>query len=285
MTAAICFKCGEMKFGAWCPCPKCGALPESDDDLALSFAMSDHHFDTDALRQLGRCVAEGKPPALSADDKAAIIEMMRKGQTTTMLQAMKARPAETTPDVLGEQSSRASAIKNLKTEPPRGPSSPEWFAERERDNRLDKRRWRAALFISGVAIVAAVLWKWNNPIELTGYCLFILLRFIAQYCAVLFFPVILLIGAISTAGTTSEEARDSRIDASLPLTWGVITGLISCVFVWLTHRFFGVNIQHLLVITIALSAFDPRNWIRNGKRIIPAQILPVLVLGFSVLFK
>jgi hypothetical protein len=49
MTRAVCFKCGAIKFGAFCPCPECGDVPATEDDLALSLAMSDHYFDMATL--------------------------------------------------------------------------------------------------------------------------------------------------------------------------------------------------------------------------------------------
>jgi hypothetical protein len=64
MTAAICFKCGEFKFGAWTACQKCGALPETDDDRVLSLAMTDHYFDQATLGQMGEAVKRGEPPHL-----------------------------------------------------------------------------------------------------------------------------------------------------------------------------------------------------------------------------
>ena len=44
MTTAVCFRCGELKFGAFCPC-QCGAMPQTEDELAISLAMTDHYFD------------------------------------------------------------------------------------------------------------------------------------------------------------------------------------------------------------------------------------------------
>ena len=35
MTQAVCFKCGEIKFGAFVACSHCGGAPVSDEDLVL----------------------------------------------------------------------------------------------------------------------------------------------------------------------------------------------------------------------------------------------------------
>jgi hypothetical protein len=52
MTQAVCFKCGEIKWGAFGNCNSCGARPESDDDLMTSLAFTDHYFDQSKLQQI-----------------------------------------------------------------------------------------------------------------------------------------------------------------------------------------------------------------------------------------
>ena len=42
MTKAICFKCGEEKFGALTACKSCGAIPKGDQELALSLVLCEH---------------------------------------------------------------------------------------------------------------------------------------------------------------------------------------------------------------------------------------------------
>lgn len=42
MTFAICFKCGEEKFGALTACKSCGAIPKGDQELALSLVLCEH---------------------------------------------------------------------------------------------------------------------------------------------------------------------------------------------------------------------------------------------------
>ena len=65
MTIAVCFSCGEVKHGATCACKQCGAKPATDDDLAVSFAMSDHYLSQAELESMGqRIKAEGWHPRL-----------------------------------------------------------------------------------------------------------------------------------------------------------------------------------------------------------------------------
>jgi len=78
MTAAVCFRCGKIKFGAFVPCPKCGAEPRSEDDLVLSLAMTDHYFGPEDLEAMGRRVAEGDPPRLAPETHADLVATLRE---------------------------------------------------------------------------------------------------------------------------------------------------------------------------------------------------------------
>lgn len=49
---ALCLNCGEIKFGALCPCSKCAAPANSNIDLNIVF--SDHLVRVKKLRFLGR---------------------------------------------------------------------------------------------------------------------------------------------------------------------------------------------------------------------------------------
>jgi hypothetical protein len=104
MTTAVCFKCGEIKFGAFVPCPKCQAVPQTEDDLALAMAMTDHYFDRPTLEEMGRSVAAGKPPSLDPETRAGLIKAMRESgvldrfqKTASSAEARDARPAPRKP--------------------------------------------------------------------------------------------------------------------------------------------------------------------------------------------
>jgi hypothetical protein len=55
MTWALCLNCGELKFGAICPCPKCEVA--SSGDMNLDIAFSDHHVPKQKLADLGQVIA------------------------------------------------------------------------------------------------------------------------------------------------------------------------------------------------------------------------------------
>ena len=60
MTIAICFACGAIKFGALCPCEKCGTTPKSEDEIAVSLLMSDHHMSVADLESLSQAMMGGE---------------------------------------------------------------------------------------------------------------------------------------------------------------------------------------------------------------------------------
>ena len=70
MTMALCMNCGNVKFGAICPCAECGVA--STGDMRLDIAFSDHHLSARTLKQLGAVVrALREPGALGAQAQEA----------------------------------------------------------------------------------------------------------------------------------------------------------------------------------------------------------------------
>jgi hypothetical protein len=54
-------------------------MPETDDDIAVSFAMTDHHFDTDTLKQMAADIQKtGTPPNLLPEQKADILAKVER---------------------------------------------------------------------------------------------------------------------------------------------------------------------------------------------------------------
>jgi len=78
MTMAVCFNCGEMKFGAFVDCKKCNAKPTTDDDRALSLVMTDHYFEMEALKELGARIKNGEEITLGEEEKQRIIELLHE---------------------------------------------------------------------------------------------------------------------------------------------------------------------------------------------------------------
>ncbi len=82
MTQAVCFSCGEMKFGAFAECPSCGGRPQTDDDFVLSLAMTDHYFKMDTMLQMGQSIKEGKPPHLDEATRKNLLSELAQFRKT-----------------------------------------------------------------------------------------------------------------------------------------------------------------------------------------------------------
>jgi hypothetical protein len=83
MTKAVCFKCGDIKWGALNRCKKCGALPRSDDELTLSLAFTDHYFDLATLQEIGRNIEMGNPPQLDDAIRAKLLPAVNEAKRLT----------------------------------------------------------------------------------------------------------------------------------------------------------------------------------------------------------
>src|ERR1700731_1126419 len=97
MTIAVCFQCGEFKFGAWAPCPKCRALPRTEDDYVVSMALTDHYFDRPTLEQMGQSVKQGQKPKLDAQSRENLIQELRKTGWIEKLSRMQSSPSPPQP--------------------------------------------------------------------------------------------------------------------------------------------------------------------------------------------
>lgn len=89
MTVAVCFKCGAFKWGAFNPCEKCGAKPVDPDQLAVSMAMSDHHFDKPDLERFGAAIQAGRPAPIDPDLVRGIRDTLFSPQADWMRDIMR----------------------------------------------------------------------------------------------------------------------------------------------------------------------------------------------------
>jgi hypothetical protein len=84
MTDAVCFYCGDMKFGAFTDCPTCGVKPETDDDLALSLALTDHYLSKANLEQFSQSIQAGKPACLDDDVREKFLHNLAEFRKTKL---------------------------------------------------------------------------------------------------------------------------------------------------------------------------------------------------------
>ena len=70
---SICHKCGETKPAPASRCSSCGVLPESDDELALSFMLTEKFLSRDKLVEAAKLLRSGQTIQLPPDVRSAVI--------------------------------------------------------------------------------------------------------------------------------------------------------------------------------------------------------------------
>ena len=71
MTQAVCLRCGEMKVGAFTPCPACGFDPSGDrNEASKALLLTDHYSTKEELNEASERIKGGESPELD-EQKAA----------------------------------------------------------------------------------------------------------------------------------------------------------------------------------------------------------------------
>lgn len=108
MTAALCFACGEIKFGALLPCKTCGIGPT--DQFELDILFTDHFFSQATLERFGS-VIKAIGHALPISDESANAAAVRAERVTTFLQFL----ADNHGDLLHVELPEAAATRAKQT--------------------------------------------------------------------------------------------------------------------------------------------------------------------------
>ena len=93
MGMAICFKCGSAKSGALAACQSCRAVPRDQEDLALSFALTDHVSSKEQLVRYSQELRAGKGASVPFKDIIQANDALKDPQLLAMLGAQSAAPA------------------------------------------------------------------------------------------------------------------------------------------------------------------------------------------------
>jgi hypothetical protein len=72
MTEAVCFHCGETKWGSFNACENCGSKPKSDDDLMLSLMLTEHNLSADEFVRFARSIKAGRPPVIPESERVKL---------------------------------------------------------------------------------------------------------------------------------------------------------------------------------------------------------------------
>jgi hypothetical protein len=103
MTLAICFKCGNSKFGALVRCKSCGATPKAEIELARSLIMTDHHLGIEMLEQMASMIKSGIEPPIPDATITPFLNQAKAFSSSVMGQS-----------ILGANSPEAQGIKKKK---------------------------------------------------------------------------------------------------------------------------------------------------------------------------
>lgn len=85
MTTAVCYQCGHIKYGALIKCIKCGNIPNSVDELAVSMALNDHFFNHDTLNELTEAIKSGQKPPYGSAHIAQLIHLFSEQITKKII--------------------------------------------------------------------------------------------------------------------------------------------------------------------------------------------------------
>ena len=84
MTVAVCLNCGEMKTGAFAPCPSCGHHPVTLDDRAAHFISSSQCNTGADLERICEKVRRKEKLQFRPEDLAMIkVEMAKMQESVT----------------------------------------------------------------------------------------------------------------------------------------------------------------------------------------------------------
>ena len=76
MTMAVCLKCGEIKLGAFTPCPACKFAPESSADKSKAMLLTDHLMNQERLKQVSQGIKDGKELIYQPDELEKIEKVL-----------------------------------------------------------------------------------------------------------------------------------------------------------------------------------------------------------------
>jgi len=76
MTKALCWHCGEFKFGAFNPCLACDAIPRNEDEIMISLLLTDHYHSEDELELLQARIRGGARIEIDEETRIALLPVV-----------------------------------------------------------------------------------------------------------------------------------------------------------------------------------------------------------------
>ena len=73
MTKAVCWQCGEFKFGAFLPCSACNSEPTDDYEIMVSLLLTDNDHSEDELLSLQERIRRGAKVEITEEMRTALL--------------------------------------------------------------------------------------------------------------------------------------------------------------------------------------------------------------------
>ena len=154
MTKAICWECGEFKFGAFLPCSACNSEPTNDYEIMVSLLLTDNDHSEDELLSLQERIRRGANVEITEEMRTALLPAVEVAKRISGL---------------GNNASREiveNASKHINLPTSRIKKLHKWVARHELIANLLFHAWRTSLIaVLILAIISAtqghLVYLWN----------------------------------------------------------------------------------------------------------------------------
>ena len=154
MTKALCWQCGEFKFGAFNPCPACNAEPGNEEEIMVSLLLTDHDLSEDELVSLQERIRGGAKIEIDEETRTALLPVVEEVKRISGIGSRtSAQGQTTTPETTSLFTSRIRGLHR-------------WISKREPVAILLFHAWRTSLIVVLIlAIISAfqgnLVYLWN----------------------------------------------------------------------------------------------------------------------------
>jgi hypothetical protein len=154
MTKALCWQCGEFKFGAFNPCPACNAEPGNEEDIMVSLLLTDHDLSEDELVSLQERIRGGAKIEIDEETRNSLLPVVEEVKRISGIGSRTSGQGQTaTPPATNLSTSRIRRLHR-------------WIARREQVAILLFHAWRTSLIVVLIlAIISAFqrnfVYLWN----------------------------------------------------------------------------------------------------------------------------
>jgi len=154
MTKALCWQCGEFKFGAFNPCPACISEPPDEYEIMVSLLLTDHYHTENELLSLQERIRRGAKVEITEEMRTALLPAVEVAKRISGVGSNVLREVQDT--TLRSANLSTTRIKKLH----------KWVARHGFIANLLFHAWRTSLIVVLIlAIISAIqghlVYLWN----------------------------------------------------------------------------------------------------------------------------